>query len=160
MSKSFLLWWRTRTLREQRLLLVMAALAVLVLVWLLVIRPLGDALSNAKERHGAAVIALAEARAQAEAIGAAEAKAPALLGAPLDAVISQAAQETGFTVTSIERQGSSQATLVMDAVRPQAFFGWVGQMENGRGLIVERMTATPNSDQTLAVQVTFRSGSG
>ena len=36
------LWWRERSLREQRLLLVMLGLLVLVLGWLLIIRPLGD----------------------------------------------------------------------------------------------------------------------
>ena len=39
-------WWDTRSAREKRLLLVLAALLVLVLAWLLVIRPLGDARAN------------------------------------------------------------------------------------------------------------------
>lgn len=153
--KNLQAWWRTRTLREQRLLLVMGALALLVLAWLLVIRPLGDALSEAKGRHGAAAIALAEARGLSEAIRAAEAGAPAALPMPLDSMISQAATEAGFTITRLDRHSSVQTSLVMDAVRPQAFFTWVAQME-ARGLIVERLTATPNTDRTLAIQTTFR----
>jgi hypothetical protein len=33
-------------------------------------------------------------------------------------------------------------------------------METSRGLVVERLRATANSDQTLSVQVTFRARSG
>ena len=51
MRDGFKLWWRTRTLREQRLLLALAGIAAIVLAWLLVVRPLGDALSEARERR-------------------------------------------------------------------------------------------------------------
>lgn len=159
MSGSFHNWWQTRTLREQRLLLAMSGLALVVLVWLLVIRPLNDSLAAAKERHTAAVLALADIRAEAAAIRSAQQGPPASLGAPVETVLSQAASEAGFSITRIDPIGSGQATLVMETVRPQAFFGWVAQMES-RGLIVDRLSATTNSDRTLAVQVTFRARSG
>lgn len=155
-----MLWWRTRTLREQRLLLAMAGLAAVVLAWLLVIRPLGDALSEARERHGAAVVALAEARAAAELIAVIEAREPVDLGAPVDMIVSQAAAAAGFPLSRIDREGGAQATVAMEAVRPQAFFAWVAQLEAERGLAVERLTARTNSDQTLAVEVTFRARRG
>lgn len=160
MNDSLKIWWRTRTLREQRLLLAMAALAALVLAWLLVIRPLNDSLSAARERHGAAVVALAEARAQAALVTGLQQQQPTQLAVPLDTLLSSSATEAGFQVTRLDREGANQATLVVDAVRPQAFFGWVGQMEEREGLLVERLTATTNSDQTLAVQVTFRTRAG
>ena len=46
MNESLKLWWRTRTLREQRLLVAMFAVLAVVLAWLLVIRPIGDSLSG------------------------------------------------------------------------------------------------------------------
>lgn len=153
-------WWRSRTIREQRLLLVGGALAVLTLAWLLVLRPLADMHSDARERHNRAVLALAEARGQAAAIRAAGEAAPAGLTGPLDAMLAQAASEAGFTVSRLDRQGDRQASLAMESVRPQAFFGWLRQLEQGSGLAVDRMTATPNSDRTLAVQVTFKTGGG
>lgn len=152
-------WWIGRTPREQRLLLIMAALAAILIAWLLVIRPLGDALSNARERHASAIIALADARGQADAIRQAEGEAPAALGMPLDVLLSQAAAEAGFPIARLERQGSNQATMTIEAVRPQAFFGWLAELES-RGLIVERLTATTNSDQTLGVQFTLRERGG
>ncbi len=159
MTDSLKLWWRTRTLREQRLLLAMTAIAAIVFAWLLVIRPLGDALSDARERHGDAVVALAEARAQASLIAGLEQGEPAALGGPVDAIVASAATEAGFQVSRIERQGAVAATVVMDTVRPQAFFAWIARLAD-RGLAVERLTASTNSDQTLAVQVTFRARGG
>lgn len=160
MIDNFQRWWRTRSLREQRLLLAMFGLFAIVLAWLLIVRPLNDGLAAARERHGAAAVALAETRSRADAVTALGKTPRAALGGPLDGILSQAATEAGFTVTRIEPAGQNQATLVMQSVRPQAFFGWVGQMEKTRGLIVERLTATTNSDQTLAVQVTLRTRGG
>jgi general secretion pathway protein M len=57
-------WFEGRSLRERRLLLVMAALAVLTLLWAVIIRPVGDGLSSARERHADAVMRLGETRAQ------------------------------------------------------------------------------------------------
>lgn len=159
MNESFRTWWRTRTLREQRLLLAMLGLLAVVLLWLLIVRPLGDALSRARERHADAAQALAEARAQAALISRLERAAPIAPQEPIDALISRSATEAGFPITRLEREGPDQATMVLASVRPQAFFGWVGQMESGRGLIVERLSATTNSDRTLSIQVTFRTRS-
>ena len=153
-------WWRTRTSREQKLLLAMLGLAALVFAWLLIIRPLGDALSRARERHGDAVLAVAQARAQARAITGLRRTAPAQLTMPLDSLLNQSATEAGFPVTRVEREGVNQATITIQPVRPQAFFAWVSQMEGRNGLIVERLTANTNSDQTLQVTVTFRAREG
>lgn len=148
-------WWASRAPREQRLILAAAGLAAAVLAWLLIVRPLGDALADARARHAAGVTNLAEVRAQADAIARARAVPPANLGATVEAVISQAASDAGFPPTRIEAPSGTAATLTIDAVRPQAFFGWVRQME-ARGLLVERLTARTNADRTLAVTVSFR----
>lgn len=157
MTEALKIWWRGRTLREQRLLLAMFALLAVLLLWLLIVRPVGDALSRARERYSDAALALAEARAQARLIGQLERSAPAGPHEPIEALVSRSATEAGFPIASLNREGVNQATLVLASVRPQAFFGWVGQMETGRGLIVERLNASTNSDRTLSVQITFRS---
>jgi len=137
------------------MLLSLIAVAVPVLAWLLVIRPLDLALAAARERHGEAVIALAETRAAVEALAAIDGAARTDLAAPLDITIAQAAAEAGFPVTSVTPEGPARAKLISPSVRPQAFFGWIGQME-ARGLIAERLSARASPDQTLAVEVTFR----
>lgn len=159
MTDNFKAWWATRTLREQRLLLVMAGLAALVLAWLLILRPLSDALSNARERHSEAVLALADIRAQAKVITDVQQASPAALAGPLDAMLSQSANEAGFAGARVTPDGGNRATVAVDAARAQAFFGWVAGMEQ-RGLIVDRLSAAANPDRTLSVQVTFRARGG
>ena len=148
-------WWSERSRREQRLIQVMLALAVLVLGWLLVVRPLIDMREAAKERHAAAVVALGEARARATP-GAAPG-APA--AGPVDALVARTANEAGFTNARITSQGSERASAAVDAARPQVLFGWVARLEQS-GLRVERLTARTNSDRTLAAELTLRKRAG
>ena len=146
-------WWQARSARERNLLLVMTVLAAIVLGWLLVVRPLADALENAKARHGAAVVALGEAKARDEARRAG-ANAPAVQ-LPIDSMLAPSAAEAGFPAARITGQGPAAAIVAIDAARPQALFGWVAQMER-RGLAVERLRAQANPDRTLAVEIAFQ----
>jgi len=149
-------WWSHRTERERRLLLVMLGLFALVLGWLLVVRPLGDALDAAKERHGAAVVALAEAKARTQVTVLSPASAPAL---PIDGLISRSATEAGFANARVAGQGPTRATVAIDAARPQALFGWVARLE-AQGVAVASLRARANADQTLAVEAAFLARSG
>lgn len=146
-------WWQARSQRERNLLLVMAVLAAIVLGWLLVVRPLADSLEAAKARHGAAVVALGEAKTRDEARRAG-ANAPAV-PLPIDSMLAPSAAEAGFPAARIAGQGPAAAIVAIDAARPQALFGWVAQMER-RGLAVERLRAQANPDRTLAVEIAFR----
>ena len=149
------LWWRERTLREQRLLLVMFALVGLVLGWLVVIRPLSDALDAAQTRHAETVTALAEARGRAEAVRRLQGDRSASAPLPIDGFVSRTSAEAGFANARIAAQGPARATFALDAVRPQAFFAWVRLMER-RGLVVDSLRARANGDRTLAVEAAFR----
>ena len=150
-------WFKGRTPREQRLLLALLAVAGLVLAWLAVVRPLGDARASARERHGAAVVALAEARAQADQIRQLERRRPPPAAEPLPTLVGSAAGEAGFELSRIEPQDGGAGVLVaIEAARPEALFAWVARMEGERGLIVDRLNATANADRTLAAQLTFR----
>jgi general secretion pathway protein M len=160
MNETLSIWWRGRTLREQRLLLAMAGLLGVVLALLLIVRPLGDSLSAARGRHAAIVLRLAEARGQAAAIRSLQSVQPVALPGPLASVLTGAAAEAGFQAARVEPGGPNQATVIIDSARPQALFAWVRRMEQQNGLIVDRLTATTNSDQTLAVQVAFRARGG
>lgn len=146
-------WWRERSRREQGLVLVMLGLAVLVLGWLLVVRPLSDSLDAAKTRHAAAVLALGEARAREDRMGApARAVSPAL---PVDSLIGRTATDAGFPGARIAGQGPARATVAIDAARPQALFGWLVRLEQ-QGLVVERFHALANSDRTISAEATLR----
>ena len=144
-------WWATRSTREQRLLLVMFALIGLVLIWLLIVRPLGDALDRAKQRHNTAVLQLAEARARSNPGGA---RPGATAPLPLDALINRTAVEAGFTAARVTGGGPTTARLTLDAARPQALFGWIATLES-QGVRVERLQARANPDRTVAVEAAF-----
>lgn len=149
-------WWRQRTLREQRLIAVAGLLFSGMVLSLGIVRPLGIALADARERHAGAVLALADARADAETIRTLQRGVPPVQAAPLQELLGQAAAEAGFTVARIEPQGARQANVAIDAVRPQALLAWVGDLERRRGLVVDRLSARANSDATVAVEVSFR----
>jgi general secretion pathway protein M len=145
-------WWNERSQRERTLLLVMFGLLALVLAWLLIVRPLGDALDAARTRHDAAVLALAEARARAGAAAPAARAAPA---GPVDSIIARTGAEAGFANARIAAQGPQRATVVIEAARPQALFGWVARLE-AQGVDVDTLQARANQDTTLHVEATFR----
>jgi general secretion pathway protein M len=155
MTETIAIWWRGRTVREQRLLALMFGLLFLLLAWLLVVRPLDDALAAARERHGAAVIALAEAKVRTAEIERLQKQVPAGAPRPVMTIVNESAVGAGFSIRSLDKMGSGAVRLVLDSVRPQAFFGWVAEME-GQGLIVVQLTARPNADRTLAAEVSFR----
>ena len=141
-------WWEARSARERWLVGAMLALAVVVLGWLIVVRPLSDALDRAKMRHGDAAVALAEARARA----APTASARSTAAGPADAIAAGTAAAAGFPGARIAAQGPNRASASLDAARPQALFGWIGQMEQA-GLSVEQLRVQANADRTVSAEL-------
>ena len=151
--------WLARTPRERWLLGVMLALVGLVLVWLLILRPLSDMLSAARERHGEAVAALAEARTQAAAIAALERNRPTTFVGPIDAAVAAAASSAGFQLSGVQPEGPGRVSLAIGAAKPQALFGWIAALE-AQGFIVQSLTATSNPDRTLSARIVLRARGG
>jgi general secretion pathway protein M len=151
--------WLARTPRERWLLGVMFALAILVLIWFLVLRPLGDMLSAARERHGNAAAALAEAHKRAEAIARLEKQRPAGIQGSIDSALAGAASEAGFQLSALQPEGAGRVSFAIAAARPQALFGWITGLE-AQGYVVERLNASSNPDRTLSAQVVLRARTG
>ena len=160
MIPRFTEWWRLRSRREQVLLAIMFVLAGITLAWLLVIRPLGDSLASARERHERAVIALANARAQGAVITRLEGQRTPPLEASLQSILSAEAARAGFALSRITPDGDDRVSLSMTSAKPQAFFAWLDRLETGRGLVVERLNVASNSDRTLSVELTVRARGG
>ena len=156
MPAQFNLWWQERTSRERWLLALMFGLLFLVAAWLFVARPLMIALEEAKLRHGQAVIAVAEARAEADRASrpAEPRSAPAL---PIDALVSRTANEAGFTGARIIGRGPARASVAIDAARAEAYFAWIAALE-GQGVTIESLRATANPDRTLSTQAVVAVG--
>ncbi|HEY5713649.1 MAG TPA: type II secretion system protein GspM [Allosphingosinicella sp.] len=153
MTENLTLWWLERSRREQILLGVMFGLAALLIAWLLVLRPLSDALDSAMARHDTAIIALAEARARApRGPIVSPVAAPAM---PVDSQLGRAAAEAGFADARVASRGPNRASVAIAAARPQALFAWVARLE-AQGLAVERLRAQANPDRTLSAEASFR----
>lgn len=145
-------WWALRTTREQRLILVMFGLLAATIAWA-IITSVADATARARNRHAEAVIERAEVEGKIEALRGFGQASP--LAAPLDGVIGQAASDTGFVLARNEAQGDGRVLTAIASARPQAFFGWLSELER-RGIFPERLVARANSDRTLNVEATFR----
>jgi general secretion pathway protein M len=156
MMARLLAWWRMRTLREQRLLLVAGFFASVMILWFGLLAPLGSGLADVRKRHGRAVLALAEARSQAAAIERLRRIAPPALPAPLPLFAAQLAQEAGFDVARVEPQGGGGVDVTIGAARPAALFPWVEGLERRHGLVVDRFSARANSDTTLSAELSLR----
>jgi general secretion pathway protein M len=155
MIEQFKTWYGDRSLREKRMLIVMAALAVLTLVWAGIVRPLGDGLSSARERHMDAVIRLAETQGRVRAVATLQRDRAAPLNAPLDAVIRDRANEAGFALASVAPQGQNGVQIAIASARPGALFGWIARLESA-GILVDALSTTDNGDKTLSVQMTLK----
>jgi len=156
MTASLRLWWTGLSLREQRMMLAMFALLAVTILWLGIFWPVERALSGARERHAAAVIAHAQVAAKVDAVRDLRRRVPPPLGGDLAAVVGQSAADVGFVLGKIEAQGSDKASLSIAAARPIAFFSWLHDLE-ARGIFPETLRARANSDRTLNIEAVLRS---
>lgn len=155
MTARLRLWFAALSLREKRLVLAAAALAVVTLLWFGVIRPVGDGLSAARARFNGDVERLADTRAQMQALTVLQANRPPPLAVPIDIAVRDRASAVGFGVTSISPQGGNAVQIVIASARPAALFGWIADLESS-GIIVDTITTTDNGDQTVSATITFK----
>lgn len=147
-------WFTGRSLREQRLLLVMAALMAVTLVWLLVIRPIGDALSAERQRHADAVVRLGATAAAVDAIREVRRQPPALTGTLADTVRARAA-EAGFVVASLTEDGPGRVRVGIAGARPAVLVPWLARLE-ANGVLVDAATLTDKGDRTVGVELVLK----
>ncbi|QNA84106.1 type II secretion system protein M [Sphingomonas sp. So64.6b] len=155
MIAAFNTWFADRSLREKRLLIVMAALAALTLIWAGIILPVTDALSSARERHASAVIRVAETEARLDALKELQQNRPAPLAAPLDAIIRERANEAGFPLANVTVQAADRVQITIATAKPGALLGWITDLE-AAGILVDSLNITNNGDQTVAADMTLK----
>jgi general secretion pathway protein M len=147
MSDAVRLWWKARSLREQRLLIVMAALAIVVIVWLGMLRPLSDARAEARKRHGDTLVAVAQIEAEAARLKALPARSAAS-GAPINIVRAEA-DAIAITPSLVEPDGDG-IRVDIPVIGAQALFTLIDRMR-ARGLSVDTLAARPEAGGSLVV---------
>lgn len=146
-------WFTGRSRREQLMLLVMAALLAVVLVWYVVLVPIGDGLSDARARLNDATLREASTRAQLDAI-ARLGHLPAFAGA-VDQAVRTSADTAGFALGQLNPVGPGRVQIGIASAKGGALMAWLATLER-QGLLVEELRLTNNGDQTLAATITLR----
>jgi general secretion pathway protein M len=148
-------WFATRSLREKRLLLVMAALAVVTILWAGIVRPVGDGLSSARERHADAVMRLGETQAAIESLKSARATRAQPLAGALQDVVRAEADQAGFALESLDPQGPQRVHVTIKSARPGALTTWLARLER-IGILVDSATLRDNGDRTVGVDLLLK----
>lgn len=152
-------WFAARSLREKRLILVMLALLALTLIWAGIIRPVGDALSSARERQADAVTRLGQTRTEVDVVRAVQSRrGPAgiagLSGTLADAVRGRA-DAAGFTLASLDPQADDRVHVTLTSARPAALVAWLARLERG-GILIDSARMTDNGDRTVAADLVLK----
>lgn len=142
-------WFQARSEREQRLILVMLAVALPVLLWLLVWRPVELALDGAQERHAEAVQRNGRVKAAAAALKQARQPRETPAG-DLAAYVGEAAGRAGLSLSSAEAQGPERAAVTIASGDTRAMIGWLRTLEQ-QGLVVRDLRLTPAGDGSAAL---------
>lgn len=148
-------WYAARSLREQRMILVMLLLAAVTLVWGLVVIPVRDGLSGARARQQDAVERLGRTLNAVAAVKAAQRGGATAVTAPLADSVRARAEEAGFALATLDEQEGGRVRFSIATARPPALFAWIAELERS-GMLVEAASVTPNGDWTVAAQLTLR----
>jgi len=142
-------WWDGRTVRERRLLTVMAALVAAVLVWLLVVRPVQAWQAGAADRRFEAEQTLAEVRGGLRIV--APASAPAVASTEgLEPLVRRTAETAGLTVVTTMAPGGGLG-IQMSQAPGRETFAWLAALEADHGIKVCSLGVMENADATLNI---------
>ena len=155
---ALLTWYRARSARERRLLLLMLCIALPVLAWLLVWRPVDSALTAAWDRHAEAVERHGQVMAVVEALEGTTRPAASTTGGPLNAVAGEAAARVGLTLASAAPHGPDRASVSVAAGDPRTMLTWLRGLEE-QGVVVSDLRMTPSADGSVTLTAVLARGS-
>lgn len=152
---AFAEWWRGRAEREQRLLLLLGAIAAAMLVWLAA-RGLADFVESSARRHASAVERHAAVSAAAAELARVDAAPPRLPdGERVADVVAASAAAQGLAFAATQPVAGGGVSVTIAAVRPLFLFGWLAALERDAGVIVGSTVITRNTDATVSAEIVF-----
>ena len=149
-------WWQSLSLRERWLVSIAGLLGGGVIGWWLILLPLTDGLSAAREAHGAALDRHAAIATRVAAIRALERAGapPAANRAPLALTLSQLATEAGLTLSRNDPASGNSASVAIANARAPALLALLDRWEQA-GLIAADLSIRRNNDGTVALTATM-----
>jgi type II secretory pathway component PulM len=153
-------YWNTLTDRERLLMMVMAVLAVLVLGYFALVRPLAGYVASSER-----TLAAAQATYERVAADAAEVTAARQQGSgegtrasdvPLRVAVSRAAREAGVSISRIQPGADGGLTVWVEGVPSPQMYRWVQQLIEAHGIAPAKVIAQKSTTEgRLRVQLQF-----
>ncbi len=144
-------WWEGRTVREQRMLAVMAVLLAAVLVWLAVVRPVLDWREAAAAERTRAEADLAFVQAGLRLTAPTATARPVIDVEGFEPLVTRTAAAAGLNLTTGMDASGLLGFRIPDA-SSSALFGWLSALERDHGIAVASLGVIENTDATLQVE--------
>lgn len=145
-------WFGARSLREQRLLQLMAAIVIPMLVWLLLVMPLSNAYDDALQRHLLAVDRNGRVKALAARVSGGKATVPAAVP-DLALFLNDSARQRGITAEARVGSGPGSAIISIASSSAPTALDWLRGLE-AEGYRVSGVRIAPTSDGAVGVTAT------
>jgi len=146
--------WDGRTRREQQLLAGMALLAMAVVLWLGVVRPLNDWRDEAGRDRARAEADLVEVRTALVRLAPATGGARGADVQGLEPVLQQTATAAGLEITT-GMDASGRPGFRIAKASSAAVFGWLAALETTHDLQPVSLGVVENADASLQVEGAF-----
>ena len=146
--------WAARSLREQRMLLVMLALFVIVITAFGIVRPLVVARQEAATRLDQATRDLGQVRSAAALLRSARPGAASTRLALPD-LVTQSATSAGFAPPTVGAQGNGAVRVTIASAKSPALFAWLRSLA-AQGVLIDTLTIRTNPDTTLSLEANLR----
>lgn len=143
-------WYGLRSAREQRLILLMLAVAVPVLAWLAVIQPLGRAYEAALDRHLEAVDRNGRVRALAQDARSGGTAGTSAAVQDIGLLVAESAGRAGITIDGNSSAGPGRVSVTIASASPVAAVQWLRELEVG-GVRIEELRLVPAGQGSVSV---------
>ena len=152
MIVQFRQWFRARSRREQQLLQLMAAIAIPLLVWLLLVMPLSAAYDNALQRQLQAVDRNGRVKVLAARAAGSKVKAPAAVP-DLALFLSDSARQRGIAAEGRAAAAPGSAVISIASSSAPTALEWLRGLE-ADGYRVSDVRIAPTGAGSVAVTAT------
>lgn len=138
-------WYQGRSQREQRLILLMLAIALPLLTWLLIVRPLQIAYDDALQAHLEAVDRNGRVHWLVEQSERGPIATPASAGTDLTLVVAELASRQGLQLAANDPSGQNRVRINVAAGSPIAMQGFLADLEM-EGVAIDSLRMAPTAD--------------
>lgn len=156
MMQGVLTWWHNHSSGERRLMAALGIIALVIFLWLGVLRPVAGALESGWERQGTALDRYASVRAKVAELRRRPSQRAQADRVPIAQRVGQSAAEAGFTLDRATEQGAGRMSVNIASARVGPLLEWIAGLEQA-GVSVQTISIVPGATEgTVAMQAIFQ----